>query len=180
MNLLELVLGQIPEAIYFALFLILTKELKKERTVFITVMTMEYILLFAMFPYQLLARILFFVISFLLLKLLYKEKSQIIDVFTLAIASIILIPISIVSFILSGQQIVIAAIISIILKFGLLYLLRNKLPKIQKMYKLLWNRNDKIKKPIKATTFRAANVVIFNFSFIALNVLVLAAIIYNS
>ena len=45
MDLLELMLGQIPEAIYFALFIILTKELKEKRILFIILMIIEYILL---------------------------------------------------------------------------------------------------------------------------------------
>lgn len=180
MNLLELCLGQIPEAIYFALFILFTKELKEKRLRFVIAMVLEYVLLFAIFPFQLHARVLFFVLTFLLIKVLYREKGQVIDIFTLGLASIILIPVSVVSFFLSGQRIIIAALISIVIQFGILYLLKDKLPKLQKFYRFLWNRNDRVKKPIKSTTFRAANVVIFNFSFITLNALVLIATIYNS
>lgn len=42
---LQLLLGQIPEAIYFALFMILTKSYKNKRALFIGLMTGEYIFL---------------------------------------------------------------------------------------------------------------------------------------
>ena len=45
MNLAELFLGQIPEAVYFALFLIFTKNLKEKRVLFIILMIGEYLLL---------------------------------------------------------------------------------------------------------------------------------------
>ena len=42
---LELLLGQIPEAIYFALFMIFTKELKTKRILYTILMVIEYVLL---------------------------------------------------------------------------------------------------------------------------------------
>ena len=42
---LELLLGQIPEAIYFALFMIFTKELKSKRFLYVALMIAEYLLL---------------------------------------------------------------------------------------------------------------------------------------
>lgn len=41
--------------------------------------------------------------------------------------------------------------------FSFVLLFRNKLYNIQKLYKKLWNRNDKKPKKIKYTTFRAAS-----------------------
>ena len=46
MNVLQLLLGQIPEAIYFALFMIFTKRLDKKQILFTVLMIIEYILLF--------------------------------------------------------------------------------------------------------------------------------------
>ena len=54
------------------------------------------------------------------------------------------------------------AVLTRIFMFAFLILFNNKLNRIQKIYKLLWNRNDKIKKKIKSTTFRSLNIVIFN------------------
>ena len=45
MNLTQILLGQIPEAIYFALFLIYSKNIKNKRLLFIILMIVEYIIL---------------------------------------------------------------------------------------------------------------------------------------
>ena len=49
---LELLLGQIPEAIYFALFMIFTKELKSKRILYIVLMVTEYLLLKHLIVYK--------------------------------------------------------------------------------------------------------------------------------
>lgn len=113
------------------------------------------------------------------MKILYKNKSNITDVFTLGIASVILIPISIISFILSNKIIILSSVISIIIKFAVIILFKNKLPKITNVYCRFWNRDDKPKK-IKSTTFRALNLVLFNISIIIINIGMVIAIIYNN
>ena len=179
MNILEILLGQIPEAIYFSLFLIFTKEIKEKRILFTSLMIIEYLLLLHVFPYSVWSHVLYFIITFIIMKILYKNKSNITDVFTLGIASVILIPISIISFILSNKIIILSGVISIIIKFAVIILFKNKLPKITNVYRRFWNRDDKPKK-IKSTTFRALNLVLFNISIIIINTGMVIAIIYNN
>lgn len=169
---LELLLGQIPEAIYFALFMIFTKQLKTKRLPFVILMVIEYILLMRAFPYSMWSHILFFVITYILMKMLYNEKSQITDVFTLGIASLILIIASAIPYFVIWFTInnyLVYVILNRLLLFSLLFIFRNKLPKINNMYKHLWNRNDKIEKKMKSTTFRATNIVVFNVMFLIIN-----------
>lgn len=52
MNLLEIILGQIPEAVYFAIFILLTKEIKSKRVLFVISMILEYILILNALPYS--------------------------------------------------------------------------------------------------------------------------------
>ena len=91
MDLLEIFLGQIPEAIYFALFMIFAKDLKEKRILYILLMVIEYLLLKHFIKYNIWFQILYTIMQFVILKVLYKEKSQITDIFTFTIASIILI-----------------------------------------------------------------------------------------
>ena len=182
-NILEMLLGQVPEAIYFALFMIFTKRLKEKRVLFTILMVIEYLLLIRAIPYNLYSRIGYFVTTFLTLKILYKEKSQITDVFILAIASIILILIDIPLYLVISlfcSNYIVFVVTERIIIFILLILTRYKLPTIQKLYKKLWNRNDKEKKKIKSTTFRSLNVVLFNLSFYALNLIMIYFIFKNS
>lgn len=176
MNFIEILLGQLPEAIYFALFMILSKGLKTKRTTYIILSCIYYLILLNAFPYNTWSHVLFFIFTYITLKYLYKERSQITDVFTLGIASLLIVVISIlIYFILSKftAYIILGNIVQKIILFSVLFLLRNQLPKIQGLYNKLWNRNDKIPKRIKSTTFRVLNVVTFNFMFYVINIFLL-------
>lgn len=98
MNLMELLLGQIPEAIYFALFMIFTKQLKEKRILYILLMIGEYLILKLFFKFNIYFQVSYTVFTYIILKLLYREKSQITDVFTFTISSIVLIIISAFSY----------------------------------------------------------------------------------
>lgn len=94
MKLDQLLLGQIPEAIYFALFMILVKNIKEKRVLFTILMILEYVVLKLAFPFNMWFQVTYTFMTYIILKILYKEKSQIIDIFTFSIGSIILILIS--------------------------------------------------------------------------------------
>lgn len=169
---LELLLGQIPEAIYFALFMIFTKELKSKRILYIVLMITEYLLLKHFIIYNIWFQIAYTIAQFIILKILYKEKAQITDIFTFAIASAVLILISFISYFVIWTTLnnyYIAVILCRILLFTFLVVSHKKLCKIQKLYKLLWNRTNKKPIKMKSATFRAVNLVIFNIMFYIIN-----------
>lgn len=180
---LELFLGQIPEAIFFSLFMIYTKRLKEKRILFTVLMTIEYLLLKAFIHYNIWFQILYTTIVYFILKSLYEEKAQITDIFTFTIGSIILTLSCIILYFIVytiTKSYICFVIVNRIFIFVFIFLLKNKLYKIEKIYKKLWNRNDIVKKKIKTTTFRAINVVMFNGIFYALNIIMLYAIYYNN
>ena len=182
MNLLEILIGQIPEAIYFALFLILTKKLKEKRLIFTLLSVFEYVLLFNIFKSNIMVHIIYTIFMYCLLKVFYGKKCQVTDVFTIGIASIILM---IVCIVLYGIMSVILpvyfvyAILTRVAIFAILFIFRNKLNRIQKMYKKLWNRDDKVKKKVKSTTFRSVNLVIFNLMFYVINLCMICVWLYR-
>lgn len=176
---MELLIGQIPEAIYFSLFMIFTKQLKEKRILFIILMILEYILLKYFIHYSMYFQVAYTFATYIILKILYRDKAQIIDVFTFTIASIILIltcAIFSIPRILWQTDYTVCVLLNRLFVFTLLFLLRNKLYNIQKLYKKFWNRNDKVKKKIKSTTFRSLNIVIFNLVFYIINIGMLYAI----
>ena len=180
MDLAELFIGQLPEAIYFILFMIFTKQLKDKRIVFSILTVIDYISLLNLFPYSIWSHILFFVCEYCVLKVLYKEKVQVTDIFTLAIASIVLILINIgLYFIvpLFTNSFIIYAILVKIISIVLVLLFNNKLYNIQKLYKKLWNRPIK-SKVLKSLTFRSCNLVIFNIMFYIIHICMIYAILY--
>ena len=175
MNILQLLLGQIPEAIYFALFMIFTKRLDKKQILFTILMILEYVFLKCFLVYNIWFQVMYFILSFIIMKMLYRDKTQVTDIFTLGIASTGLVVTSFISYVIiyfTCKNMLIGAILVKILAFGGLFVFRNKLSKINNLYKKLWNRS-KVKHKIKSTTFRALNVVIFNISFVIINLGVL-------
>lgn len=174
-EMLELIIGQVPEAIYFGLFMIFAKDIKEKRILFTILMIAEYLLLkYGLnLHYDIWFQILYTFLTFAILKMLYKEKSQITDIFTFTIASVFLMLSSIICFFITGQNALIASIINRPLLFIIILLLNYKLNKIQKIYKIFWNRNDKINKIMKSTTFRCINIIVFNISFYILNTVML-------
>lgn len=176
---LQLFLGQIPEAIYFSLFMIYAKGIKEKRILFTILMIAEYLLLIHIFPQDIWFHILYTISTFIILKILYKEKAQITDIFTFIISSILMILISVPTFFIFNykmKNVLMHVIADRILLFAVLFLLKNKLYNIQKLYKKFWNRNDSVKKKMKTTTFRAINVIVFNFIFYILNIILLYSI----
>lgn len=177
---LEIILGRVAEALYFSIFLILAKRLKTKRIIFMLLMCFEYLLLYQLFPYAVKFQISYTIMTFFILKILYKEKAQITDIFTFGIASIFLIITSIISFLIFKENMVYVAIANRLIIFISLYIARNKLYYIQNIYKKLWNRNDDIKKKMKSTTFRSLNIVVFNIMFYIINLGMMYAVYYNS
>lgn len=173
---LQILLGQIPEAIYFSLFMIFVKDLKEKRLLFILLMIIEYLLLIKLFPFNIIFQISYTFMSFLILKVLYKEKAQIIDIFSFVISIFIMMIITVPLYFIIWKTInnfIVYTIIDRIMLFSFLLIFNKKLNKIQKIYKIFWNRRDNEKKAIKSTTFRAMNVVFFNTMFFVLNILII-------
>lgn len=169
MEFLQLFLGQVPEAIFIALFMIFVKNLKTKRVLFTLIMIVEYLLLMSLFVYNWMFHILYLVMTFIALKVLYKEKAQITDIFIFTIAYILIVISSALCYIISSNNVIIGCIINRLLLFIPLLILNYKLNHIQNIYKKYWNRNDKIKKKIKSITFRSLNLVIFNLLFSIIN-----------
>lgn len=173
----------LPEAMFFSLFMILAKNIKENRVLFVSLTCLEYLLLFQAFPFSMYSKVGFFIVTFIILKMLYREKSQITDVFLLGIASLFLVLSSLLPsflFLLKICRFKVYVIINRIIIFGSLFLFRNQIKNIQKFYKKLWNRNDKVRKKIKSTTFRSANLVLFNLMFFIINCGLAFAIYFNN
>ena len=137
-NILELLLGQIPEAVYFSLFMIFTKQLKEKRLLFTIIMILEYVLIQRVIHFNIWLHIIYTIFVYLILKLLYKDKAQVTDIFTFTISSILLILIDIPLYFgiaMITDKYIIFVIIERIAMFTTLFLLKNKLPKIQSLYK---------------------------------------------
>lgn len=183
---LEIILGQIPEAIYFALFMIFAKELKRNKALFVLFMIFEYLALKHFIKFDVLFQILYTVMTFLNLKVFYKDKAIITDIFVFMGASLLLIVTSALSYIPVNILIkdiyvafYIALAINRILMVTSLILLKNKLPKLYKSYRFFWNRHRNTTVKIRSLTLRNISIILFNVMFYIINVCMLVAVVYG-
>lgn len=174
---LELFLGQIPEAIFFALFMIFAKDLKEKRVLFTILMIIEYIFLkyIVKLNYNILFQITYTFMSYLILKILYKSKAQIIDIFVFMQSLIVLLIFTVPFLLLNNliHNIYLCCLFSKISLFIFLFLIRNCIFKINVKYYSLWNRNPLVKRKIKSLTLRNLSIVTFNVLFYITNLLIL-------
>ena len=150
---LRIILEIVLEAIYFSIFIIKGKQLKEKRLIFISLMIFQYLALTTAIKYNIWMQISYTILVYMNLKILYKQKAQITDIFLFTAASIILIIISILCAQFKkaiNMPYIYALIINRIMLFATLFLIRNKINKIyQKFYKK-WNRHKDNKKNKKS------------------------------
>lgn len=149
MGIVLLFSGKILEAIYFSLFLIIGKKLKEKRILFALIMIFEYLMLTSFIKYNVAFQFCYTFMTYLTLKVLYKEKAQITDIFLFAAASIILIIISVFTYLTAlatYKNYFISLIINRILIFGFLYIFRKQIRNLYVKFYSLWNRRHKSKK----------------------------------
>lgn len=181
MNWCELLMGKIPEAIFCALFIIVNKEIKEKRFIFTILMIVEYLLLKYALPYNSWFQILYVVLTYLTLKIIYKDKSQITDIFIMVLAYIVIIITGALCYYLFSKNInvIIANAINKFIMFLILFIMYKKNLIFQNLYKKLWNKSDK-KHKIKSTTFRSINLVLLNIIFVIINLGMAYAIYINN
>lgn len=173
-----LFLEKVCEAIYFSLFLIIGKDIKKRRLLFIAIMIFEYLALKYFIKYSVWFQIIYTFMSFVNLKVLYKNKAQVTDIFLFMLASIILIIISILCglILFTKQELYfIMLIINRILIFTILFIFKNNIYKIHNKIIKYWNRHKDPHK-IKSLTLRNINIIIFNLMFYVINLCMLIGI----
>ena len=170
------ILEKVCEAIYFSLFLIFGKKLKTKRILFIIAMILEYLLLKNFIKYNVLFQVCYTFMSFVTLKVFYKEKAQITDIFLFAVASIFLMIISILCGIVIFNHLdwyIYVLILNRIIIFAFVFLFRNKIYNIYS--KLLKSWNKRHNPNIKSITLRNISVIIFNLMFYFINLCMLIA-----
>lgn len=176
-NILIILLEKVCEAIYFSLFLIYGKNIKEKRLLFICIMIAEYLMITKLIEYNIWIHISYIALTYINLKVLYKEKAQITDIFLFASASIILILFSGIFAILVYNNLLNYIIALILLRTCLFLFLILNMKNINGLYKAFWKRWNRNKtSKIKSLTLRNISIIIFNLMFYSIN---LAMIICN-
>lgn len=168
-----LMLEKVFEAVYFSLFLICGKNIKEKRLLFVSIMIFEYLALKYFMHFSVCFHLIYTFMSFINLKVLYKEKAQITDIFLFMTASFILMIICGISYgMLGGWKSIInylmALILSRILIVLFLLIFSNKINEYYKKIYMLWNKHS-YKNKMKSLTIRNISIILFNVMFYIIN-----------
>lgn len=170
---LSVLLGLIPEVLYFTLFITYTKNIKEKRVKLFLLISVAYFLCILVQEYQILYYIALIALIYFILKLLYKEKVQIIDIFIISFAYLWLAILSaILLMFLNDNNFVFLSIIDRIFLY-LPFIFKNKFNDMYKKYYRFWNRNDAEKRPIKSITLRNISLILLNGLIFLLNITII-------
>ena len=175
------VLVKIAEPVYFSLFLIVGKNIKEKRLLLIAIMIFEYLALKYFIHYNVWFQLAYTFMSFVNLKVLYKEKAQVTDIFLFAAASLVLIISSILCYGLvyvTIHQYVWVILINRPLIFALIYFGKDTIREYYKKFCSLWNRHNN-KNKIRSLTVRNISIIIFNIMFWLINFGMIFSIVLN-
>lgn len=183
------ILEKVFEAVFFALFLIFGKKLKEKRLLFIGIMIAEYLILKHFIKFNVYFQLAYTFMTFLTLKVLYKEKAQITDIFLFMSASLIIITVSVIAYIplhlIFKNNVVyfwyiVVLIINRIILAIILYLIKDKINVIYKKFYTRWNRPKHFNNAkIKSLTLRNISIIIFNLMFYIINIGMLFGLTVN-
>ncbi len=152
-------LGMLPEVIFFVVFLTTCKNINKKRIKLLLLNILNYIGVGALTTYNIYSYVFLIIFQFIILKILYKEEVEYIDVFLISISHIYVFIIAIACYKLINNYYIAFIIDRILLFLPLLF--KNKLTYLYQQYIKLWNRNENNK--IKSISLR-------NISLIGLNI----------
>lgn len=170
---MSILFGMIPETLFFTLFLIYTKNIKEKKLKLFISIIFIYILCIFIQRYKIIYYVLFIILFYIILKILYKRKTQIIDIFIIAIMYSYLTIISIICFAFAKENFTNYYILMFINRFLLIlpFIFKNEFNVLYKKYCNLWNRNDKIDRPIKSITLRNISLILLNLLIFIVNIL---------
>ena len=160
---MNMILGVIPDILYFYLYIKEIKNIKKKKVIFIILLFVSYMITNILVTYNFYIYILFDILLFFIIKWFYK--SQINDFFLIIILDLYLFICSIISYFLIPNYFVAFIIYRILLFAPLIF--KNKIKNIYEQYCKLWNRHDN-KSKIKSITIRNIVLIMLNLSIIIL------------
>ena len=161
----SLLMGMLPEVLYFTLSICFIKDIKKQRLKLFSLLVIGYIVLIMVCRFQLLFYLGYIVYVYIVLKKLYKSK--IIDLVIVSVVSAYLTLVSFISFKLIDTY-MLAYLINRLMLFIPIFVLNYKLNDFYNVYYRLWDRHEGNK--IKSITIRNISLVFVNILIVIFNV----------
>lgn len=175
---LSILLGLIPETLFFTLFLIYTKNLKEKKLKLFILINIAYIMCVMISQYKILYYVALIFLIYLALKMLYKDKAQISDIFIINLADLYICITSFICFLFVKEDFSNYYLLAVIQKILLFvpFIFRTKFYDLYKKYYSLWNRNYEKKQPVKSITIRNFSLILLNLSIFIFNLIILYVI----
>lgn len=172
---ISILFGLVPEVLYFTLFLSYTKNLKDKKIRLFLLLSVVYFCCLLISQYKIIYYVLFIFFIYIALKILYKNKAQIIDIFLISLLCIYLMLTSYICFLFVAEDFSNYYLLAIIQKVVLFapLIFKDKFNVLYKKYYSLWNRDFKNKKPVKSITLRNVSLILLNLFIFILNLVIL-------
>lgn len=174
--LISILLGAIPDVLYYYLWLKNIKEIKDKKFLLFLIILIGYVVIFMILRYNLYLYLIFYLYIYFGLKVLYKSKIN--DFFLMLFIDVYYILISILCFFLIPNYAIALILNKILLFMPLIF--KNKVIKMYKSYCKMWNRNREVKQPIKSLTLRNISLVILNLVITISDILLIYLSLINS
>ena len=176
--LISILLGLVPEVLFLTLFLSYTKNLKDKRIMLFLCISISYFISMLIQQYKTIFYVLFIFLLYASLKIVYRKKTQIIDLFVASIPFMWISILSYLCFILLKDDMsnyyTLYIIDRIVLFIPLIF--NKHYNKYYKIYCKMWNRNDNEKRPIKSITLRNISLILLNSFILMLNIAIIGII----
>lgn len=172
---LSILLGLLPETLYFTLFITYTKNIKENKVKLFLLIAISYCICILVQNFKILFYILLIVLIYISLKIVYKKKAQIIDVFIISIAYLWLgiLSITLMNFVTNDYSNYFMILILQKILLFIPFVFRHKFNIVYKKYCKLWNRSYKEKRKIKSITLRNISLILLNAYIFFMNILLI-------
>ena len=172
---ISLVLGLLPEVLYFTLFLTYCKNLKEKRLKLFGLLALGYIALIMICRFQFIFYVAYIIYSYLVIKWLYK--AHISDIFIISLGLSYMTIVAFLGYVILGSNYLVYYIVARICLYLPLLILSHKLNTFYIGYKSLWNRKDNAK--IKSITLRNLSLVLLNLLVLLFNICAIWCSLYT-
>ena len=167
---ISLLLGMLPEVLYFTLFLVFTKGIKKDKLKLFLLLALGYIVLIMLCRYQMLFYLAYIIYSYFILRKFYNGK--IIDLFVYSLAFCYISLLSLILYLFLDNYIV-AYVLDRVLLF-IPFIFYRQLRKLYLSYEYLWNRHKDNK--IKSITIRNSSLIMINTMIVLFDILAILSL----
>ena len=165
---ISMLLGIIPDVLYYFLYIKSIKEIKKYNILFFALLLISYIILNIVIKHNFYLYLLFDVFIFFIIKLLYKAR--ITDIFLIMLMELYLMISSSLCYIFIKNYYIAYLMNRLVIFLPLLF--ENKLKKLYVVYNKLWNRHNN-PKALKSITLRNISLVLFNLLIVFIYLLLI-------